>query len=156
MSRFICCICAVALVACGKSEPKPAAETLGAGAAAPMPTAALSLGDIAGTWTMRTMMEGKDSALVTYTMVATADPAGWVINFPNRKPLPIRVVAVAGDSVVTESGPYESVLRKGVQVTTRTVSRLRDGHLVGSTVAHYKTTGADSVLNLRAEGTRAP
>ena len=53
------------------------------------------------------------------------------------------------------AGPYESVLRKGVQVKTTTVFRLQDGKLVGTTVAHYTTKGADSVRNLRAEGTRA-
>lgn len=41
------------------------------------------------------------------------------------------LVTVDGDSVMTMSGPFESVLRKGVQVTTSNVSRLVDGKLVG-------------------------
>jgi hypothetical protein len=68
----------------------------------------------------------------------------------------VRILAVGGDSIVMESGPYESVLRKGVQVTTRSVQRLVDGKVVGTTTAHYATSGADSVLQLRTEGTRAP
>lgn len=155
MSRFTCCICMLAVLACAKPESKPAADTLGAGAPAPTPPTAISLANLAGTWAMRTMPEGKDTTLVTYSLVASADPAGWTLTFPNRKPIPVRVVEVAGDSIVFEAGPYESVLRKGVQVTTHSVSRLQDGRLVGSTIAHYKTTGADSVLNLRSEGTRA-
>jgi hypothetical protein len=89
-------------------------------------------------------------------MIATADNSGWSFNFPKRAPVPIRVLAVAGDSIVTEAGPYESVLRKGVQVTTYSTLRLQDGKLVGSTVARYATSGPDSVLHLRSEGTRAP
>jgi len=46
------------------------------------------------------------------------------------------------------------VLRKGVKVTTHSVFRLQDGKLVGTTVARYTTKGADSVRNLRSEGTR--
>jgi hypothetical protein len=96
-----------------------------------------------------------DSTLVTYELVATADPSGWTFNFPKRPPVPVRVAA-AGDSIVIDAGPYESLLRKGVQVTTHGVARLQDGKLMGATTAHYKTTGADSVLPLRFEGTRAP
>ena len=53
------------------------------------------------------------------------------------KPVPVRVVAVAGDSIVTDAGPYESFVRKGVRVTTRTVSRLESGKLVGTIEARY-------------------
>jgi hypothetical protein len=156
MPRFTYCCAVVALAACAKSETKPAADTLGAGAAVTATPTTISLASLAGTWAMRTMPERGDSTLVTYQMIASADPAGWSFNFPNRKPVPIRVIAVAGDSIVTEAGPYESVLRKGVQVSTHSVMRLQNGSLVGSTVAHYQTSGSDSVLYLRSEGTRAP
>jgi hypothetical protein len=101
------------------------------------------------------MPASKDTALVTYEMVATGDTTGWTINFPKRKPIPVRVLAVGGDSIVTEAGPFESVLRKGIQVSTHTVNRLQDRKLVGSTTAHYKTSRPDSVTQLRFEGTRA-
>jgi hypothetical protein len=102
---------------------------------------------------MRTMPEDADTTLITWELTAKSDSSGWVSNFPKRKPVPVRVVA-SGDSLMTESGPYESVLRKGIQVTTNSVMRLQDGKLVGTTVAHYKTTGADTVRRLRFEGTR--
>jgi len=124
-------------------------------AAAPAPPAPVSLASVAGTWNMRTMAAGSDSVLVSYQMVATADSTGWAFHFPKRDPVAIRVLAVAGDSIVTEAGPYQSVLRNGAKVTTNSVLRLQDGKLVGTTVAHY-TAGPDSVRNLRAEGTRAP
>jgi len=78
-----------------------------------------------------------------------------VIMLPNRPPMAARVM-VSGDSLVIESGPFESVLRKGVQVWTHGVSRLVGGELVGTTVAHYVTTQADSVVTLRTRATRVP
>jgi hypothetical protein len=34
--------------------------------------------------------------------------------------------------------------------------KLQGGKLVGMTAAHYSTTGPDSVLRLRTEGTKMP
>jgi hypothetical protein len=153
------CSCLAVLVACAKTEKEPATDTGAATpTAAPAATAtpaALSLSSLAGKWAVRGTTEDAKSTVVTFDMVATADTAGWTINFPNRKPVAARVVALAGDSVVTEAGPYESVIRKGVQVTTRTTLRLQDGKLLGTTVAHYATSGPDSVVSLRMEGARA-
>jgi hypothetical protein len=153
--RFAMCCCAVVLVGCTKSKEQPAMDTMADTTAAPAGPAPIALADVAGKWTMRTMNESGDSTLVTYELVATADPSGWTFNFPKRPPVPAHVAA-AGDSIVIDAGPYESVLRKGVQVTTHGVARLQDGKLMGRTTAHYTTTGPDSVLQLRFEGTRAP
>jgi hypothetical protein len=155
--RFAMWCCAVVLVGCGQSKDQPATEEMAdtpAVAAAPAP---IALADVAGKWTVRLTPESGDSAILTYEMVATADTSGWAFSFPKRKPVPQRVVAVDGDSIVTEAGPFESGLRKGVQVTlSRTVSRLQDGKLVGATTAHYAASGPDSVAHFRFEGTRAP
>ncbi len=156
MRRLAPCCFVAALVACGKSKEQPAADSTAM--AAPEPTAEaapapLALGDVAGKWTMRTMAADKDTTLVTYEMVAAADGSGWTFNFPKRKPVAVRVQA-SGDSLITEAGPYESALRKGVQVTTNGVLRMQDGKLVGTAVAHYATSGPDSVRQLRIEGTR--
>jgi hypothetical protein len=156
MRRIALCCCAVALVGCSKPKEEPAMEATASPPETPAAPAPIALADIAGKWTVRTMAESGDSTLVTYELVASADTSGWSLNFPKRKPVPMRVVAVAGDSIVTEAGPFESVLRKGVKVTTHSVNRLQDGKLVGTTVARYATSGADSVRNLRFEGTRAP
>ena len=152
MRRFaIICCCAAAVVGCAKTETKaPAASQ------APPPPPPISLADVAGKWSVRGMNEARDSTLVTYQLNATADTSGWTIAFPNRKAIPARVAAVGGDSVVMEAGPYESVLRKGVQVTTHGVIRLQDGKMVGLTIAHYKTAKADSVRRIPMEGTRLP
>ena len=152
MRRFaMLCCAAAAIVGCAKSEPEvPAASET------PPPPPAIALADLAGKWNVTGMNEARDTTLVTYELNATADTSGWTIVFANRMTVPVRVAAVAGDSVVIAAGPYQSVLRRGVQVTTHGVLRLRDGKLVGLTVAHYQTTSPDSVRRIVAEGTRAP
>ena len=131
------------------TTPRPAASR-----PAPRP---ISVHDVVGRWAMQVMLTSGDSTLVTHEMDVTPDLKGWTITFPNRAPIPLRVVTMAGDSIVTEAGPYESVLRAGgVQVTTRGVYRMRRGRLVGTTVAHYATTRPDSVLRVRVVGRRIP
>jgi hypothetical protein len=86
---------------------------------------------------------------------ATADTSGWTLTRPDGKTVPVRVVAVGGDSVITEAGPYESALRKGVQVRSRMVLRFEGGKLVGTNEARYGLSGGDSVAQRPTEGTRA-
>ena len=144
------------VVGCGKAADKQEEATVGEAPAMEEAPPALSLADLAGTWNVRSTVEGDESTVVTYDIVATADQSGWSLNFPGREPIPVRVVAVEGDSVMSEAGPFESVLRKGVQVNTQVVSRLQDGKLVGTVVARYQVSTPDSVARLNFEGTRAP
>lgn len=139
---------AALLAACGGEKPAPEP-------AAPPPAPMINLADVAGNWTVVSMAEGSDSVLVTYTIKATAADTGWMIMLPNRPAMPLTVMVMA-DSVMTSVGPYESVLRKGVQVSTNSMLRLQDGKLMGTTVAHYASAGADSVVRLRITGTKAP
>jgi hypothetical protein len=113
------------------------------------------MAEAAGTWTYVAKSPAGDTTLVTAELTITADPAGWTILLPGRPAMPVRVT-VSGDSVLTATGPYESVLRKGVQVTTDGVLRMSNGRLVGTTTAHYTTTGPDSVRQLVVEATRKP
>lgn len=151
----LCCT-AIAILGCARSEEAPATADTAAGASATAAPAPISLADVAGRWTVRAVPESGDTTAVVSQLNAAADTIGWTTTLPNRLPVPTRVVLVSGDSIVTENGPYESVLRKGVQVRTRSVMRLRDGKLIGNTVARYSTSGADSVLRLRTEATRTP
>lgn len=157
MRQYALLLSAVALVACAKSDT-PADTTAAASAAVtPPPPAPLTPADVAGTWTVSGKNEAGDSTLVTYELMATADTTGWTITFPGRQPVPMRVVAVAGDSIVVEAGPFPSVLRRGTQVrSSRGAFRMVDGKLVGSTTTRYNTKRADSVLMIRTEGTRKP
>lgn len=126
-----------------------------AGAAAADSVPALTLADLAGRWSIQAWRDTGNAVLTTYEIEGTADPASWRILFPNRPPIPLRVT-VDGDSMVAEAGPYESVLRAGVAVVTRTVNRRQGDRLVGTFLARYATNMVDSVLTGRTEGTRAP
>lgn len=150
---LICC--AAALVGCAKPDTPPADTTTPV--VTPPPPRAIALSDVAGKWNVKGMNEAGDSTLVTYVLTATADTTGWTITFPNRRrPVPVHVGAVAGDSIIIHAGPYESVLRPGVQVRTTGAFRLQDGKIVGMTTARYSVKTADSVRLVRTEGTRAP
>ncbi len=150
------CWIALVLIGCGKPADEPADAAVGEAPAVEEAPATLSLADLAGTWNIRAKVDGSDKEL-TYDLVGSADESGWSIKFPNRDPIPVRVVAVEGDSVVYEAGPFESALRKGVTVkNSRVVSRLKDGKLVGKTTARYDVTGPDTMAHLTYEGTRAP
>jgi hypothetical protein len=154
---FFCCA-ALAVAGCARSDDQTTTDTAAGTAAAtvaPAP-ATISLADVAGRWTVRSVPETGDTTAVVSQLNASADTTGWTMTLPNRPPVATRVVLVSGDSIVTENGPYQSVLRRGVQVRTRSVMRLRDGKLIGNTVARYTTTGPDSVLRLRTEATRTP
>jgi len=152
---FLCCT-AIAVVGCARADDAATTSDTATGAVAATTPATISLADVAGRWTVRSVPETGDTTAVISQLNASADTTGWTMTLPNRPPIATRVVLVSGDSIVTENGPYESVLRRGVQVTTRSVMRLRDGKLIGNTVARYTTTGPDSVLRLRTEATRTP
>jgi hypothetical protein len=156
MRSLIFCCCVAVLAGCAKPEQQAAKDSTEAAMAAGATPAPISLASLAGKWSVSATAAGSDSVLTSFEMVATGDASGWTFNFPGRAPVPLRVIAVEGDSIVTEAGPYESVLRNGVQVSVHTVMRLEDGKLIGDGVAHYSTTGADSVLSLHTEGTREP
>jgi hypothetical protein len=155
MRRFPLFCCAAILAGCGKSEVPPARDTTAAAPTTSESRAAVSLADIAGKWRLRTMDEAGGN-VVESELTATADTLGWTLTRPDRKTVPVRVVAVGGDSIITEAGPYESALRKGVQVRSRMVLRLQEGKLVGTTEARYTMSGRDSVAHRPTEGTRAP
>ena len=146
--------CAAILVGCSKSEVQPPRDTTAMAPAAPERPAAMSLADLAGKWKLRTTDEAGGNA-VESGLAATADTTGWTLTRPNGKVVPVRVVAVAGDSLVLEPAPYESALRKGVQVRARMVLRLQGDKLVGTNEARYHLSSGDSVATRRAEGVSA-
>src|SRR5690348_7418592 len=144
--------CAVAVVAsCAKSDTPAADTTTPPAAVAPPPPAPapLALGDVAGKWNMRAVPDGgSDTTATTYVLIATADSAGWTMTCPNGLKVAVHPMA-SGDSIVVHAGPYASVRRKGMQVTTDGAFRRQGDKLVGMTTAHYKTARPDSVLHLR-------
>ncbi|HEX3533680.1 MAG TPA: hypothetical protein VH209_11690 [Steroidobacteraceae bacterium] len=157
----ICCSAAV-LTACAKKDnaaidttASSSASTTTATTMAPAPAPApVNLADFAGKWDVRSVPVSGDTTPTNYVLTATSTTSGWSIKFPGRAAIPAKVT-VAGDSVEIDAGPYQSVRRKGVTVTTNGGLRVQNGSLVGSTTAHYKVKTADSVLVLNSTGTRA-
>jgi hypothetical protein len=149
MSRVAVVLGAVMLIACAPSAEQ-AGEAADTTAAVP---AALSAADLAGTWTVETMPLGADSVLVTSHLVANSTTDGWMLHIPGRDSIPVRV-AMDADSVIMDMGPFPSVLREGVMVSTRNVARLQNGMLTGMMSATYAGGAADSVVTFRSRGTR--
>lgn len=114
----------------------------------------ISLADVAGTWNLSVTTDQGDT-VPPLDLVATSDPSGWTMVSPGRDPIPVTVQA-AGDSIIADAGPYSSLIREGVQVSTHTVYRLDGDRLVGKSIARYQTSESDSIVNLQIEGTRAP
>ena len=151
------CLCAAVLAGCAKKD-NAAVDTSTMAASTPVATApaSVNLADVAGKWNVRAVpATGTDTTPTNSVITATSTTSGWTITFAGRPPIPM-TVTVDGDSIMTTAGPYQSVRRKGVQVTTNGVMRLQGGNLVGQTTAHFKVKTPDSVLVLTTTGSRAP
>jgi hypothetical protein len=153
----ICCSAAV-LTACAKKDSAAVDTTASSTASTTTPVATapapVNLADFAGKWNVRSVPATGDTTPTTYVLTATSTTSGWTIKFPGRAAIPA-TVTVGGDSVEIDAGPYPSVRRKGVQVTTTGGLRVVNGQVVGTNTAHYKVKTADSVLVLNSTGTRA-
>jgi hypothetical protein len=152
--------CAVLLTSCRGGDANreanegAAADTQGQTADGTVESTTLS--QMAGRWSVEAVPEtGADRSPTRYTLVATPDRSGWSITFEDGLTVPMTVVAVEGDSVIVHAGPFASRRRANTQTQTHGAIRLEGDRLVGWTRARYETTGADTVLMLRTEGTRA-
>jgi len=123
-------------------KPKPAAQA----AASAKPT-------VAGTWAIESTVKtaaGKDT-VVNSLVTATADANGWVTHLAGRDPIPTLVVAMGGDSVVTEAGPFQSVARPGQTVTTHESLHFKDDAVWGTIEARYSN---GEIVKGTVKGTR--
>ena len=92
----------------------------------------------AGTWSTTATLEGAAKP-VPSTLVGSADGATWTLSLEGR-PNVAATASMSGDSLIIQSAEYESVLRKGVMVTTRTATVMSDNTMMmGNMVASYKT-----------------
>ena len=124
-------------------KPKPAAQH----------AAASTKPAIAGTWAMENTVKttaGKDT-VVKSLLTASADANGWVTHLAGRDPILTRVVAMGGDSAVTEAGPFPSVARPGQTVTTRETLHFKDDAVWGTIEARYSN---GDVVKGTVKGTR--
>ncbi|MFN0100043.1 MAG: hypothetical protein ACKVS7_15335 [Gemmatimonadaceae bacterium] len=120
---------------------------------AEMPAAAApTLADFAGEWNVSTMVQGTPDAVAS-TMSGTADAGSWTMTLPDRPAMAI-TVSMSGDSLVAQTPEYESVLRKGVMVSVRTASVMKDGALVGSMMATYRSPAGEEKVPGTFTGTK--
>src|SRR5687767_12321851 len=123
-TSFAVCLCVAVLVGCARRDDAAVDTMADTTQVAPAPTT-INLADVAGRWNVRAVpTTGRDTTATNSVVTATSNTSGWTITFPGRAPIPMRV-SVDGDSIMTETGPYPSVRRKGVQVTTNGVMRLQ-------------------------------
>ena len=154
MRRIALLGCALLVAGCSTKETPPAADTT-AVAPAPATAPAMSLESVTGTWNFRVLAMDKDTALTTHVLTATADPAGWSFVQADGEKVAVRNVAVSGDSLTSDAGPFSSGVRQGMRVREiHSVYRMQDGKLVGIVTARYDNAGADSVRQFRLEGTK--
>jgi hypothetical protein len=158
MRSFALIGCLALLAGCTKAEDRSvgaasSTDTTATATAGTPEAGTVSLSDFAGTWKVHSMDENGRNPVDT-ELRATADTSGWTLIGPDKKTYPVRVLAVGGDSIVTESGPRPSFVRKGAQVTTRTVYRLEGDKLVGRIESRFKIGDRDSTGQRTSEGTR--
>ena len=138
------------LAACGGAEEDSMPAT--GEARADSPAAAPTVADFIGTWNTTVVLEGTADP-VPAVLNSSPDGSAWTMNLQGRDPIPV-TASISGDSLVTVSDPYPSILRDGVTVTVRTAGVMRDGDLVGKVLATYRTADGDEVVPGTIRGTR--
>ncbi len=149
---------AVAATGCGGSADTAAdAAADSAAMMAVAEPAELSPADLEGTWAGVNFAEASDSVTQRWTIVASAGGDGRLVTEGSTDTVAY-TVAYSGDSVVATSAPYsDATMPAGSpQVTFRSVGRMVDGKLVGTSTLML-AAAPDSVLGRgRWEATRAP
>lgn len=147
--RFAVALLAVAAVTACAAKEEPAADSAAPAAATAMPT----LADFAGTWNVASVLEGTPDT-VKSTLTGAADGT-WSMTLEGRPNVAV-TASISGDSLITQTAEYESILRKGVMVTVRTAGVMSGGMLTGNLIATYKTPTGEQVVNGTFTGTKAP
>lgn len=137
------------LSACGGGEEAAPADDMADTPEAP----AMSMADFAGTWNATSMLEGTADP-VSSALEVSADGSEWRMILEGRDPVPV-TVTMQGDSIITVTDSYESILREGVMVTVRTASVLQGGdRMVGVMTATYTTDEGVTVVTGTTESVR--
>jgi hypothetical protein len=144
----------VALAACSKAET-PAADTTAMAPAMAAP-AALTAADIAGTWKGVNMGETSDSVTGRWTAMSASDTSGSVTSEGSTEAIPYTVVFDADSMIATSAAFTNPADAKGPKLMFRSIGRLKDGKLMGTSVNMLASKPDSVVLRERFEATRAP
>ena len=147
--RLTAALVVCTLVAACAPKEEVAVDSPAAAAAPAAPTVA----DFAGTWQIASVLEGTPD---TVRSTLTGNPDGtFMMTLEGRPNIPV-TASMSGDSLISQSAEYESILRKGVMVTVRTAAVMSNGMLVGNLEATYKAPTGTQVVKGTLTGTRAP
>ena len=115
----------------------------------------VTLASVAGKWNTKVLVGPKDSIALINVIVASADKDKWIMKAAGQpNPVALRVVAMGGDSITTEAGPFPSSLRPGQTVTLlRSVMHYQGDKATGWFEAHY-TSGDAAKGKLEATRTK--
>jgi hypothetical protein len=147
--RFAVALLAVAAVTACAAKEEPAADSAAPAAAAAAPTVA----DFAGTWNSSSVLEGVPDT-VKSTLTVNADGTGH-LTLEGRPNIPV-TLSISGDSLITQTAEYESILRKGVMTSVRTAGVRSGDTMTGTLVSTYKTPTGDQIVNGTIVSTKAP
>jgi hypothetical protein len=153
--RTFAVLAVVALVACSKGDT-PAVDSTAMSspmAAAPAP---LTAADVAGSWNGVSMGESSDSVTLRWTTKNVDDTTGTLM-IEGQKDAIAFTRTFNADSMIAMSTPYANPAdAKGPKLVFRSVGRLKDGMLVG-TSANMLADKPDSVVSRgRFTATKAP
>lgn len=138
------------LAACGgeSSDAPPAdAET----AVEAMPSLEETLASMSGVWNLMAEIEGTEDPIAVRIDAGT--DGVWTMTLPDREPMVVDVT-MQGDSLVMEVPDYESVIRDGVTVSTRTAAVVDGDQMMGTITATYRSAEGDEVVGGTMEGSR--
>jgi len=114
-----------------------------------------TLADFAGTWENVVTLEGVADPVTSQT-VGSPDGTTWQLILEGRDPIPVQA-SIQGDSLVSETEPYESILRPGVTTEVRTAAVREGDVMVGTVRVTYRLeSGEEQVVRGTMRGTRQP
>ena len=146
---------AVLLAACSKAET-PAADTTAMAPAAAAAPAPLTAADVAGKWSGTSMAETTDSVTLRWTTENVDDMNGKLM-IEGQKDAIAFTRTFDGDSMIASSAPYANPAdAKAPKIVFRSIGRLKDGKLVGTSM-NMLADKPDSVVSRgRWEATKMP
>jgi hypothetical protein len=147
---------AVALVACSTNDASKSDSAAGTVAAnEPAAPKRLTAADVAGSWAGTTKMEGTDSVVNRWTTTRLTDTTGTLVS-DNTKEIIAYTVVYDADSMIATSKPFATTAAPKTKVMFRSVGRMKDGKLVGTSTTMLAAK-PDSVLSRASwEATKKP
>lgn len=154
--RTFAVLAVVALVACSKGDA-PAVDSAAMSSAMAEAPAPLTAADVEGSWNGESMGETSDSVTLRWTTKNNVDGTNATLTIEGQTEAISFTRTFDGDSMIAMSTPYTNPADpKGPKLLFRSVGRLKDGKLVG-TSANMLADKPDSVVSRgRYIATKAP